>query len=68
MTDIIRKISIVNSIIKETLYECEDGPVTYPRILKYCPELGQPTFTITIDKDEEKYFIDAKGRKWYRAD
>ena len=65
--DIIKSKITLHSLIKETLENSPEENIKFPRSFTYCESMGEPIFTITIDKKEEDFFINEKGQKWVKA-
>jgi len=57
----------LNTRITQCIENNADGSIHFPQVLTLCVGIGQPVFTITIEKSKEDYFIDDKGNKWVRA-
>lgn len=57
--------------LNRTIRECFDCdlecPSNFPQSFTYCEGLGEQTFRITIEKLEDDFFIDSRGRKWARV-
>jgi hypothetical protein len=65
--DIIRGKQVLNSIIKECLWDCPEDNIQFPKSLFFCEGIGQPTFKITIEKLDRDQFIDGDGNKWVKT-
>ena len=58
------KISEIKRYLSETL--CGDLDSKLPKSFCFVQEIGKPKYKITVELLEEDFFIDSKGRKWFR--
>jgi hypothetical protein len=62
--NLIRGKQILNRLIKETIWECPDDNIQFPRTFFFCEGIGQPLFEITIKKSKQDTFVDDEGCIW----
>jgi len=65
--EVIKGKQILNRRIKEIIWDEPESNLTFPQVLTYCEGMGKPLFKITIEKNQEDFFVDEKGQKWVKA-
>jgi hypothetical protein len=63
----IKSTRILHKKIKQILESTSEDLITFPQVLMYNEGIGRPTFVLTIEKNEENFYVDDQGQKWIKA-
>lgn len=64
----IKSKKTLHSTIKWIIEGAHEEYSSFPQKLTFCEGMGHPTFTFTIEKREDDFFVDDKGQRWVKAD